>query len=452
MKRFTSLLIPAVFLLASLQVRAQQPLDGYIRKGLRENIVLKQKNIALEQGMLALKEARSLFLPTVDFTASYNNGQGGRYFAFPAGDLMNPVYQTLNQLTSSNDFPRVENIDTYLNPYNYYDAHVRTSLPVFNRDLSYNRRIKEQQVTLQEYEIDIYKRELVKDIKTAYFSYLMALSGERIYESALAMVSKNLDINESLLKNGKGLPANVRRAESEVENVKSGLLNARKQVKNARRYFNFLLNKPLDSEINADFQEEPALQKAGLSLEGPSVAQREELKSLETGIRIYQTRLKMDKHFWLPKLSSFIDLGSQATDWEFSSKSRYYFWGLQLDIPLFHGKRNKYKIAQTKLALEEATLNYRNSEQQLELSARTARENLLTAWQELQSAHSRLESAQSYFRLINKGFSEGVNTLIEFLDARNQLTSAEVQVSVDTYKVLQAKAVLERETAGYLLR
>jgi hypothetical protein len=41
---------------------------------------------------------------------------GGRTVDFPVGDLLNPVYTTLNQLTGGNNFPQVTNQSILLNP------------------------------------------------------------------------------------------------------------------------------------------------------------------------------------------------------------------------------------------------------------------------------------------------------------------------------------------------
>jgi outer membrane protein len=45
-----------------------------------------------------------------------------------------------------------------------------------------------------------------------------------------------------------------------------------------------------------------------------------------------------------------------------------------------------------------------------------------------------------------------VNTFIESIDARNQLTSAQLLVTINQFKLLIAEANLERETAGYELK
>jgi outer membrane protein TolC len=74
-----------------------------------------------------------------------------------------------------------------------------------------------------------------------------------------------------------------------------------------------------------------------------------------------------------------------------------------------------------------------------------------SAYQNYQSALKQHAAAESYQRLIEKGYKEGVNTFIEAVDARNQLTSAQLLVTINQYRVLIANANLERETASFEL-
>src|SRR5688572_19395000 len=92
-----------ILFVLSLGAGAQSILDQYIKDGLKNNIVLQQKTISLEKALFDLKEANALFLPSFNLTSSYSSGKGGRYFNFPLGDLMNPVYNKLNDLTESSN-------------------------------------------------------------------------------------------------------------------------------------------------------------------------------------------------------------------------------------------------------------------------------------------------------------------------------------------------------------
>lgn len=451
MKQLSMKFITVIALLALYApLRAQQVPGGYIDQALSNNLVLQEKKIGLDKSLLSLKEARSLFLPTTSFDGQYLLSKGGRTIDIPAGDLVNPVYKTLNQLTGANSFPQIANVSEQLNPNNFYDLRIKTTMPLYNPDIKINRDIREQQTGLQEQEIAVYKRELVKDVKQAYFNYLAAGKAVTIYQSALEVVNQNLKVNQSLLANGKGLPAYVSRAESEVKQVESQLQNAANDAGNARAYFNFLLNRPLtDSIIIADTDVESGLLSLG---DEGDITAREELKSLSLAKDINRNVLKMNQSFRTPRLNAFLDLGAQGFDFKVQDKSFFYLGGVQLSFPLFTGNRNLYKIQQTRLDIETLRLNTDETRQQLALAALVSRNNAVNAWNTYRSSQKQQEAAQKYFTLIDKGYREGVNSFIEFLDARNQLTTAQLQVNISKYKVLTTLADYERQTASYSLK
>src|SRR4051812_468699 len=91
------LLISAIF----TQANAQSVLQAYIDEGLRSNLQLKQEQLNYEKSVESLNIARSYILPQIALNASYTLAQGGRKIDLPLGDLMNPVYATLNRLTDS---------------------------------------------------------------------------------------------------------------------------------------------------------------------------------------------------------------------------------------------------------------------------------------------------------------------------------------------------------------
>jgi outer membrane protein TolC len=436
-------------LIYSAPSMAQEALQRYIDEGLKNNLVLQQRSIGLEKAMVSLRIANSYFMPSVGIQGNYTSGRGGRSISFPVGDMLNPVYSTLNQLTGTSNFPQIENVNTTFFPYNFYDAKVHTTVPIVNTDLIYNRKISQQQVELQAFEVDIYRRELIRTIKVAYFNYLSATEAVGIFASARARSEEGKRVNESLLANGKGLPAYVLRSNSEIESTRALHDDALRQVENASLYFNFLLNRPADAPIEAE-----AINWLTLDLNvGDSVttSHREELKLLREQVALSKNVVRMNKLFWVPRVNGFLDLGSQAQDWKVNNNARYYLLGVQLDVPLFAGFRNRNKTALASLDQRTVILGYDNSRRQIDLSAQAARNNLLTAYQNFQSAQKQQEAASSYHRLIEKGYQEGVNTFIEAVDARNQLTQSQLQVSINRFKVLSALANYERETATYEL-
>lgn len=422
-------------------------LDEYVATAFQQNITLQQKTIQVEKAMIALKTAQSLYQPSVAFQGGYQSGEGGRSIAFPVGDLLNPVYSTLNALTKSTAFPQIANVETNFFPRDFYDVKVQTTMPLYNKDISYNKQIQEQTVSLQREDVALYKRELVKQIKTAYYNYLLSLGLVKVYENSLNLALESKKVNEKLLANGKGLPAYLLRSDSEIATIQAQIADAVKQSQAAQYYFNFLLNRELRAEIRIDFEVEKAV--AGVYSVVPGV--REELSLLSKSINIQETVLKMNESFYLPKLNGFVNLGSQSTLGNISSKSGYYFLGLQMDIPIFSGKRNLYKVKQTQLDIASSKNALDLSTKQFNMATEIAQKNVQSSIISFQASTKSYEAASAYLRLIEKGYKEGVSTYLETVDARNQWMNAQINYQLKQFNVLIAAAAYEREAASYPL-
>jgi outer membrane protein TolC len=443
----TRLLLTLFLLPMSTRAASSPTLDEYVREGLKNNIVLAQKQISLEKAVNALHSATTLFLPSIALQGSYTSGSGGRSIDIPVGDLVNPVYRTLNQLTGSNAFPQIENVKEDFFPDRFYDVRLRTSMPVLNTDLIFNRQIKSSETRLQQWEVELYRRELVKEIKVAYYSYLSAIEAAAIYASATELAREAKRVNESLLKNGSGLPVYVLRAESELQGAEASLVDAEAQADNARRYFNFLLNRDLAAAVTVDSAE-----TIGVEPEAGSgdIARREELSMLSEGVEINKSVLAMKRSYWIPRVSGFLDLGAQDSRWRYSKDSRYTLFGLQLEIPIFEGFRNRNAIDNAELDLKNAELELQRTREGLSLAVTAARNDVRCALRNYESSLKQEAAAAGYHALITRGYREGAHTFIETVDARNQLTGARLLARINRYKVFIARARYEREIAAMI--
>ena len=120
----------------------------------------------------------------------------------------------------------------------------------------------------------------------------------------------------------------------------------------------------------------------------------------------------MNKSFRTPKLNAFVDLAAQDFDFKVKSNSFFYIAGAQLNIPIFSGNRNIYKIQQSELDIKSIELTEKNTRNQLELAAFNSRSNARNNYNTFLSAEKRQEAATQYFKLINRGYSEGVNNFV----------------------------------------
>jgi outer membrane protein TolC len=292
--------------------------------------------------------------------------------------------------------------------------------------------------------VEIYRATLIQDIRVAYFSFCAAHSSIEILKNTLQLVTQNLKDTRSLVENGKALPASVLRAESELEQVKSMLLEAENKTVNAAQYLNFLVNRPLEQSV--PFEAIPLdLSQLDLLLTEDIQEQNPELRAMKSMESIQQTLLKSGKNYWVPKISTYADLGSQGFDWSFDSQSRYLMGGLSLSVPVFQGGRNQNQIQKNIIGLESIQRQKELVNQKLSLSLHIQKNEVKTHLAGLQSAEKKLLAATAYLKLIDRGFKEGSQSLLEFIDARNQFTQAALQKTISEYKLQMALAQLERQ-------
>lgn len=445
----TILLIILLCTLGTVGIQAQTILDEYIAMGLASNQEVQQKTLALEKSMLALKEAKTLFYPRVNFEADYFLADGGRTVDFPAGDLLNPVYRTLNELTQSGTFPMLENERILLNPNNFYDARIRTTLPIINAEIVYNRRIKSNLVGIENLELLIFQRELVKNIKIAYFNYLKALEAVRIFEAALELTKESSRINEALFRNDKVNRTILIRSENEVIKFQNQLEASKQDAKNAQGYFNFLLNRDLVTEILVSSNQTVLPQQE--SHEVDDFQGREEINQLSTLAQLDQERIGLARSYLIPKINTFLDLGSQGFDWEYTNQTRYYFFGLSTRWNIFSAGQNKLLVKQATVDKKITLANLDQVSEQLKLALMVSHNNYNATYFKYQSSIRQYESAKRAYGDAMKLYSAGQILFIELLDAQNQLITAQLQQNINLFDCHIGLAEIERANASFNL-
>lgn len=448
-RRIYRVILIAVSIFAVHTAEAQVKLDAYIRQGLLSNESIRQQNFLLEKNVYVLKEAKSMFLPEVTFSTTYTKADGGRTIDFPTGDLLNGAYATLNQLTGSNSFPQLQNQRILLNPNNFYDARFRTTLPILNAELIYNKRIKQQQVDLQKAEVLLYKRELVKEIKTAYYNYLKATHAASIYQSFLQLVQEGKRVNIKLRDNNKINRTAVIRSQNEVSRINAALTTARKTEESARYYLNFLVNRPLTDSILVD---EIASLPAQNLLQSGDVSGREELSKLKIAKDINENLTGLAKSYIIPKIGTYMDLGSQAFDWKFNQNSRYYFLGVSLEWNVFSFGKNNYRIKQTTADKQAITAQTDYVQQQLFTELKVRQANMESTIAQYQAAQSQLSTSQTYYNDIAKLYKEGMAMYIELLDAQNQWIDAQLQANIALFDTWISFTAIERASASLTIQ
>jgi outer membrane protein len=430
-------------------------LDEYIQFGLENNLALQQKKFSLKQSIHALKEARGMFLPSISIDARYSRAGGGRIIDFPAGDIVNPMHQALNYLLGQpNLFPaNLENVQTPFLREEEQETKIRLIQPIFQPNIYYNYKIQAKLKDIQQTEKKLFSRELVKNIKIAYYSYLKTTKIVHLFKETKKLVEENLEVSKKLLQADKSTHEVVYRAEAELSLIDQQKFSAENQQVLARSYFNFLLNKQLNDDIIIDdslsiFRAEPFYYDQLLIA---ALENREEIQQLKVSINIMEDKKNNAKSNFLPKVNGVVDYGFQGEEYRFTDADDFWMASLVLQWNLFNGFQDKAKYQQSVMERQKLKIQYEELEKQIELQVRQAYDNLQIAAKTIYAANQQLRSVKASFEILKKKYAQGMSSQIEFLDARNTLTDAEINVILKIYDYYTLGAEMERISATYPL-
>jgi outer membrane protein TolC len=444
-----ALIFPAMLLADGVSAATSDPvLDRYVAIGIENNLALRQMDFSFEKSMKALAEAKGMFLPKIGIAARYTRAGGGREIVFPVGDLLNPVYSTLNDLLSFHgvppqDFPVLENEVIPFLREEEHETKVRLVQPLFEPAILYNYRIRSNLGKASGAGRDAYARQLISDIKSSYFNWLKAAEVVDLLEETRDLLEENLRVSGSLHENGMATVDVVYRAEAELHQNEQYISEADKARVLAASYFNFLLNRELTEPIDPPSVAYSVIdERSGFDeAVGSAQAGREELRQLEYAVEAAANGIKLSSSSYLPSLSFVFDYGFQGEDDRFSGEDDFWMGSLVLSWTIFDGLQRKARRDQSVIEKRIYETRLDEARKQVRLEVTEAWKNLDTAKLAITTASARSRSAGRSFEIVRKKYNSGMASQVEFLDSRTTMTNAEVDriLAIYDYRIRQAE-------------
>lgn len=426
------------------------PLLGYLADALASNASLKAQDFAVEAAAQGLSAARAQRAPQLALNARYTVADGGRVIRIPTGDLVNPVYQTLNQLTAGSanpaNFPQIGNNDINLLRRTEQDTRLTLSAPIYAPQIAEQIRIRAAEFEGSIATREAFARTLVRDVKAAYFQLAQVQGGIRILESSQITLAENRRVAESLVAAGKATRDRVLRAEAEFLAIEQRLHAARNDERAARRYLNLLRNRDeADNVTVADGALFVAPTDSGNS------ATRPELRGLDSRIDAADHATKLAGSSLLPTLSFVADSGIQGTRYAIDRDSDVSTASLVLNWTLFDFGARRAAESQARAQTQQLQATRDDVRRQLDLARLSADDNALTAERALRTAEARIAAAEEGFRIAEKKRDAGQLSQIEFLDAERAQTEARLGLAIARSALQTARAEQEYTRAAYPL-
>jgi outer membrane protein len=429
-------------------------LDEYVREALRSNLSLRTESLEVERNLASLDAARARFFPELALEARYSRAEGGREIDVPLGTLLNPIYSTLNDLLAAQGrtgtFPTIGDQTINFVREREQDTRVTLRQPIYAPAIPAAIRAQRAALEASEFGRIAFARRLKRDITVAYFDWLKASKTVDIVQSSVALLEENLRVNESLFRNGKITEDQVLRARAELLAVVQQLREARNGQSQARSFVNFLRNRPLeDALITATVEREISSAVHDLAtLRTAALESRPELDQLDRATRAAESRVQLARADLKPTLSLGVDAGTQGEEYEFGRGRNFGMVSLLLNWQLFDGGARRAEARGARAAARQAATRRDEAALQIQLEVQQALDRLQTTSDSLATAEARVEAASAGFRIAGRKRDEGVISQVEFIDSRDSLTSAELNLNVTQFNLLARQAELDYATAA----
>lgn len=423
-------------------------LESYIQEGLKNNLALRQESLEIEKAQENVKQAKANFSPKITFAPNYTLAAGGRRLAFPVGDLLNPVYSTLNRLTGSNNFPQIENVNEQLAPNNFHDTKFTFQYPIYNTDIRYNLLIQRDLLTAQEAKKRIIENEVRYNITIAYLQYLQTLEAQKIFDASRKVLSDFVKLNEKLVSNNVATKDVIYSAEYEVSKLDQQVAAMDKNRNIAKAYLNFLMNREFGTEILVDSIFLDMNTQTNIdAVREQSIVDRQEINQLKANIQASESAIKLQEMNSLrPQVFVGGSTGFQGTGYTFKDQA-YAIGQIGLSWDVFHGYEKKSKIQQAKIQKNLLETKLDEVQKQIQLQVSQAYFELEAAEKTLPTAKDGTTKADKYFKVVDSRYRNGQAILIEYLRAQNEVITARLQESLAKYDILLKKAMLDKVTA-----
>ncbi|MFZ5452862.1 MAG: TolC family protein [Thermodesulfobacteriota bacterium] len=401
---------------------------------LQHNPGLKAAGLTVETAEADLAKARARFLPTVNFSETYN-----------FSDNPTQVFMSkLNQRVFTNQDFQLNNLN---NPNAY--GNFRTGLvlhqPLFQAGEAV---LGHQQARLGREMAGALvlnsRQQLLFQVTQAYFGLQLAQEKLGVVQQARRTAAAHLKIAQSRVKAGTAVRADVLSGEVQVAKLTQEEMTAASQVKIARSALSTVVGLPeAGSRPLAPAPKEPAPLPPQLDdLQKTAQEKRPDLKHLELAARVAQKEYAKARFNYLPRVRVMAEYDVDQRRLFGSNADSYTIMAL-LHFNLFNGLADLARVKETRAKEVQAREFKRDLEDRVRHQVTAAILNLKTAQERLKVAEAAVSQAKESLRLIRLRYESGLTIVVDLLTAEDAAKNADLSRVTSLFDTYLAQAGLE---------
>jgi len=418
----------------------QQPftLESAINLALERNPDLHIANERIAQAEAAIGESLAAFYPQVKARLSY------RYTDNPA--------QAFGMIVAQRRFTFDQDIN---NPKGTTDfrPEVEATWSLYRGGQDYQRsQVADLSKEITELELSSVRNNLIHGVSEGFYTLLVAQENQTIARRAIDAVQSELTETKKRHAAGTVLKSDVLSLEVRLAAAREVAIRSHNAIELARTVLRTLLDLPDDSPIEPRIDADRALPELPVALddlEAQAQTNRPETQIAQRQFETRQLELKIAQGEHLPRVDAYVNYGLNERSPAFSTAHQNVGTGIQLEMDLFSGFGTNARINKAERRLAEAEEQIRKVQLQIRQDVKTAYLELQDALQRAEVAKTAVTAAAEALRLVTLQHRAGTATVSRYIEsevARDQAQAGWLTARYDTFR---ADAALQRALGAW---
>lgn len=420
-----------ILILTAAPAWAQQgwSLQDCINYALQNNIQIQKNRISEEQGEVTLWQNQGSLFPSLSF--STNQSMGYRPFEETTAIVQN------GQVTNTSK--KV----TYQGSYG-----LNAQWTVWNGGINH-KNIESQKLQNEITQLASEQSELTiqEQIAQLYVQIMYTKEAKHVNEKLLETAQSQYERGKEMYEQGQMAKADVIGLEAQLESAKYDVVSSESQIANYKRQLKALLELELTTpfDVNGEVPTDEKVLDLVPSAEEAyekALATRPEIRSAELSVDAADLNLDIAKRGFLPTLGISASLGdshfsaSQKDAGQQLKTNLNASAGVTVSVPIFDNRRTRSNVKQAKLQQANSRLDLQDRKNTLSSTIEQYWINANTQQQNFIAAKTRVKGQQASYELLNEQFKNGLKNVVEVLQGRDNLISAEQAMLQSKYMTL----------------
>jgi len=251
------------------------------------------------------------------------------------------------------------------------------------------------------------------------------------------LVNESVRVSQVLFDNNMATRDVIYRSKAEKLKIEQNLASSNQKYMLARSYFNFLLNRDLETAIIIDESGDlPVITTDLKNAETQALNQRNEIKQLTYAVNASQSLVGLASANYYPRLNIVFDYGFQGAEYRFSDNDDYWMASAVLSWNLFNGFQDYEKRQQAQIENKILQVQLQQLKDNIRLQVKDSFYVLDTAKKNYESAREQENYSNESYKIISKKYEQGLASQIELIDARVNMTNSKIGSVVNYYNYL----------------